>query len=102
MLKGIRKKYDDMRQASRDKKKEKEDSNSGSGGAAISDEFDPMPPPAKYVGPVPRGMEQEPELSTWVSANGFDTYIRSKPSYTLYRSLVLTQLTSFEPIEQIP
>lgn len=75
MLKGIRKKYDEMRQASREKKKkEKEDGNNGSGGATTSDEIDAMPAPPKYIGPVPRGMEQEPELSTWVSANGVDTY----------------------------
>jgi len=81
VFKGIRKKYDELRQPSKDKKKEKENSNSGSGGAVVSDEFDPMPPPAKYVGPVPRGMEQEPELSTWVSANGLPrTYVADHPT----------------------
>jgi hypothetical protein len=88
-FKSIRKKYDDwneQRKASKDKKKEKEDGKTGSGSAAAPEEFELMSPPAKYTGPVPRGMEQDPELSVWVSANGFDI---DPPSYTLHLSLVL-------------
>ncbi|KAH3995909.1 hypothetical protein HBI56_105490 [Parastagonospora nodorum] len=67
-FKSIRKKYDDWkeeRKASKDKKKEKEDGKTGSGSAAVPEEFELMSPPAKYTGPVPRGMEQDPELSVW-------------------------------------
>lgn len=87
MFKSIRKKIDDRRKAAEEKKKKKEgDDTTAADAAGASDGVPTMPPPAKYAGPVPNGMGQEPELSEWVNMrlyhenaqyvrciNGFDT-----------------------------
>lgn len=49
------------------KKKQEEDDMTAPGAAGPSDDVPRMKPPARYTGPVPNGMGQEPELSFWVS-----------------------------------
>jgi hypothetical protein len=102
-LKGIRKMIDDRRKASAERKKKKEGDDTTAGGAAgASDDVPSMPPPAKYTGPVPNGMGQEPELSEWVSmrlyhenaqyvrcTNGFDACKRSTMSTFLTQFVIL-------------
>jgi hypothetical protein len=66
MLKGLRKKLDDKLKAIRERKKKKSDDKDPTDGAQASGDVPLMPPPAKYTGPAPNGMNQEPELSEWV------------------------------------
>ncbi|OWY45159.1 hypothetical protein AALT_g4024 [Alternaria alternata] len=65
MLKGLRKKLDDKLKAIRERKKKKSNDKDVTDGAEASDDVPLMPPPAKYTGPAPNGMDQEPELSEW-------------------------------------
>jgi hypothetical protein len=66
MLKGLRKKLDDKLKAIRERKKKSSDDKDATDGAEASDDVPLMPPPARYTGPAPNGMNQEPELSEWV------------------------------------
>lgn len=67
VFKGLRKKLDDKLQAIKDrKKKNPNDKDATTGGVGAADDVPLMPVPERYNGPPPLGMNQEPELSTWV------------------------------------
>ena len=59
---------DKLKKDAAERKKNKGDDGTTVGGSTgATDDDPPMPPPAKYAGPAPNGMGQDPELSEWVS-----------------------------------